>query len=123
MADDDWIELDELRRRLGTTRATIDRWAHLAPTIDRAGGRVLRIEAVLIALPARLRQQGVAPGLVRTAVAQLLATVDDPSHGDWVVTTQRGKRVGVHVGEPVDLARGQLIGVVVAAEVRALLAG
>ena len=88
------------------------------------GGRVLRSEAILIAPPVRLRQQGVALGLVEKAVTQLMVTVDDSMHGDWVVTTQRGKRVRVHVGDPVELARGHFIGVVVvAAELRALLAG
>ena len=121
MSADDWIGFGELRRRLATTTSVIERWAHLAPSIDRVGERVRREEAVLLALAVRLRQHGLTAATTRTAVAQLLTVVDRPAAADWVVVTDGPKRATVHVGGVVDLDRRATVQIVDAGELRALL--
>ena len=121
MSVDGWIEFVELRRRLATTTSAIERWAHLAPSIDRAGERVRRDEAILIALAVRLRQHGLTAATTRTTVGRLLATVDRPAAADWVVVTDGPKRATVHVGGVVDLDRRATVQIVDAGELRLLL--
>ena len=122
MNDDDWIDVDDLRQRLGTTPAAVRGWLHLAPSVDRRDSRIQREEAILVALAIRLRQHGMTQRAAGAVVGELLRSVEDPLTADWVVVKDGPKRATVHLGGVIGLDRPGVVAVVDAAELRAMLA-
>lgn len=122
---DGTINLDALRRRLGTTRGSLDDWTFLCRSFDRSLDRVDRGEALLLVFAVRLRQHGLRPSAVQRAISELLRRPGDPLADDWVAVKRQRKEVEFHLRETIDLTplrRNATVGVFTAEEMRALLA-